>query len=177
MWVREWECEFYCLIILVLSTLQILFSLWKLTVTFKTETTLYTKEKKKTERQLGPALSAETACPSKWSTAGPGSVFHIQHLALGLLRGLWISLCGQYHSESFNQRDERCQSYWLTFISHNISFLSYVWFSIQRPARCFLFTLPISCSLSFSLSLALLLNTQAIFLKMFSGRHREAHVL
>lgn len=56
-------------------------SLWMLTVRFSSPPRRTTV--------LGTGPSPDTACPSKWSRAGPGSLFHHQHLAVGLLRGLY----------------------------------------------------------------------------------------
>lgn len=55
--------------------------LWMLTVTFSSP------PRRRTVLGTGP--SPDTGCPSKWSRAGPGSLFHHQHLAVGLLRGLY----------------------------------------------------------------------------------------
>lgn len=121
MWATEWDLLSYN------GTVDFTVTFFTLGCKKLKETTQYIKQKKErrakeTALQLGPALSTETACLSKWSTAGPGSVFHIQHLARGLLRGLWISACVISLKEIHSQ--QRCRIYCPSSLPFSFTFFS-----------------------------------------------------
>lgn len=129
MWVKSEILSFCSLIILALRTVQMRFSLWELT-------TQYTKEKKKSERQLGPNTQPWDSLPIKmihswtrkcfpYSTSGLRSAERVTDI---IVRSVSLR---EFHSKRWAVPESLAYFYFPSYF-----ILSNFWFSVQLVVPC-----------------------------------------